>query len=79
MIDPKHIAQLTAIVGGDNIYSDKAHLLAYSYDATRERFEPDAVLFPRHEEDVSAVLRYCNEHGIVIVPRGAMTIPCSLQ
>lgn len=71
MIDPKHIAQLTAIVGGDNIYSDKAHLLAYSYDATRERFEPDAVLFPRHEEDVSAVLRYCNEHGIVIVARGA--------
>ena len=71
MIDPKHIEQLSAIVGSDNIYSDKAHLLAYSYDATRERFEPDAVLFPRHEEDVSAILRYCNEHGIVIVPRGA--------
>ena len=71
MIDPKHIEQLTAIVGSDNIYSDKAHLLAYSYDATRERFEPDAVLFPRHEEDVSATLKYCNEHGVVIVPRGA--------
>lgn len=71
MIDPKHISELTAIVGSENIYSDKAHLIAYSYDATRERFEPDAVLFPRHEQDVSDILRYCNEHGIVIVPRGA--------
>ena len=71
MIDPKHLETLAAIVGEENIYSDKAHLLAYSYDATRERFEPDAVLFPRHEEDVSAILKVCNEHGIVIVPRGA--------
>lgn len=71
MIDPGHIEALTSVVGQDNVYSDKAHLLAYSYDATRERFEPDAVLFPRHEEDVSAILRYCDTHGIVIVPRGA--------
>ena len=71
MIDPKHIGYFETLVGSDNIYSDKAHLLAYSYDATREHFEPDAVLFPRHEQDVSDILRYCNEHGIVIVPRGA--------
>ncbi len=34
-------------------------------------FEPDAVAFPRHEQDVSDILKYCNEHKIVIVPRGA--------
>jgi len=71
MIDKKHIEHFTSIVGDENIYSDKAHLIAYSYDATREHFEPDAVVFPRHEEDVSAILKYCNEHHIVIVPRGA--------
>jgi glycolate oxidase len=71
MIDPKHLEQFRAIVGEENLYSDKAHMLAYSYDATRERFEPDAVLFPRHEEDVSAIMKVCNDHGIVIVPRGA--------
>lgn len=71
MIEKKHLDALTAIVTQANIYSDKAHLIAYSYDATRERFEPDAVLFPRHEEDVSEILKYCNEHRIVIVPRGA--------
>ena len=71
MIDLKHIQKFTSIVGSENIYSDKAHLIAYSYDATREHFEPDAVIFPRDEADISEVLKYCNEHKIVIVPRGA--------
>jgi glycolate dehydrogenase FAD-linked subunit len=71
MIDSKHIEYFNKIVGKENIYSDKAHLIAYSYDATREHFEPDAVLFPRNENDISAILKYCNEHKIVIVPRGA--------
>ena len=71
MIDTKHIQHFTSIVGEENIYSDKAHLIAYSYDATREHFEPDAVIFPRNEDDISAILKYCNEHRIVIVPRGA--------
>ncbi len=71
MIDAKHLQTLEKIVGKENIYSDKAHMIAYSYDATRNHFEPDAVVFPRSEEDISEILRYCNEHGIVIVPRGA--------
>ena len=71
MIDPQHIDALRKIVGDENIYHDKAHMIAYSYDATKERYEPDAVVFPRHEEDVSAILRYCNDHKIPVVPRGA--------
>jgi glycolate oxidase len=71
MIDKKHIKALESIVGDENIYSDKAHLLAYSYDATRTRFEPDIVIFPRDEKDISDILKYCNEHKIVITPRGA--------
>ena len=71
MVDQKHLQEFILIVGQENVYSDKAHLIAYSYDATREHFEPDAVVFPRSEEDISAILKYCNEHKIVIVPRGA--------
>ena len=71
MIDLRHIEHFKNIVGSENIYSDKAHLLAYSYDATREHFEPDAVVFPRNEEDISEILKYCNMHKIIIVPRGA--------
>ena len=61
----------TKLLGSENVYTDKAHKRAYSYDATRTYYEPDAVLFPRHEEDVSSILNYCNEKRIVIVPRGA--------
>ena len=71
MIDKKHLKAFTDIVGKENIFDDKAHMLAYSYDATRTRYEPDAVIFPRHEQDVSEILKYCNEHLIVITPRGA--------
>ncbi len=73
MVDTKHLESFILIVGKENIYSDKAHLIAYSYDATREHFEPDAVVFPRDEEDISKILKYCNEHRIIIVPRGAGT------
>lgn len=71
MIDSKHIRTFQEIVGEENVYNDKAHLIAYSYDATRTRFEPDAVLFPRDEEDISRILVYCNHHRITITPRGA--------
>jgi glycolate oxidase len=71
MIEKKDLDSLEKIVGKENIYSDKAHLIAYSYDATRTRFEPDAVVFPRNEDDVSEILKYCNERKIAIVPRGA--------
>ena len=70
-MDSIHINKLTNIVGSENIYSDKAHMIAYSYDATRERYEPDAVIFPRDEEDISKILKYCNENQIIITPRGA--------
>ncbi len=71
MIDEKYLKDLKAIVGKENIYDDKAHMIAYSYDATRTRFEPDAVIFPRDEEDVSKILKYCNDNRIVITARGA--------
>ena len=70
-MDKKHIEFFKSIVGDENVYDDKAHLRAYSYDATKQRFEPEAVVFPRNEEDVSKVLKYCNENKILITPRGA--------
>ncbi len=71
MLEKKHFKAFQNIVGDDNIYDDKAHMIAYSYDATRTRYEPDAVIFPRDEKDVSQILRYCNEQHIVITARGA--------
>ncbi|HIP44188.1 MAG TPA: glycolate oxidase subunit GlcD [Sulfurospirillum arcachonense] len=66
-----HVEYFKKLVGSDNVYDDKAHLIAYAYDATRNRYEPDLVIFPRDEQDVSEILKYCNEHKIIITPRGA--------
>jgi glycolate oxidase len=66
-----YIKDLKTLVGDENVKSDKAHLIAYCYDATRDRFEPDCVVFPKDENDVRKVLKYCNDNKIVIVPRGA--------
>ncbi len=71
MVDKTHLDRFIQIVGEENVKSDKAHLIAYCYDATKTRFEPDAVIFPRNEQDISDILKYCNEHKIIIVPRGA--------
>ena len=71
MIDKKHIQALKNIVGEDDVKADKIHLRAYSYDATREHYYPDAVVFPENEEEVSQVLKYCNDNKIAVIPRGA--------
>jgi glycolate oxidase len=70
-VDKNIIKQLQDIVGEENIKTDKAHLIAYCYDATKERYEPDAVVFPRNEEDISNILKLCSEKNIIITPRGA--------
>jgi len=70
-VEKKHIDFFKKLLKDENVYSDKAHLIAYAYDATRNKYEPDLVLFPRDEQDISEILKYCNEHKIVITPRGA--------
>ncbi|AWI34218.1 glycolate oxidase subunit GlcD [Helicobacter apodemus] len=67
----EQIRDLRAIVGEEDCFDDKAHLSAYCYDATRERKYPECVVFPHNEEEVSKVVKYCNDYKIPIVPRGA--------
>ena len=71
MIQNEHLKKFINIVGEENVKSDKAHLIAYCYDATKSRFEPDAVVFPKNENEISEILKYCNNNKIIIVPRGA--------
>lgn len=67
----EQISDLRAIVGEEDCFDDKAHLSAYCYDATRERKYPECVVFPHNEEEVSKIVKYCNDYKIPIVPRGA--------
>lgn len=67
----KHKIFFQNLLGNDNAFFDEVHKRAYSYDATKKHYLPDGVLFPRNEEDVSQILRYCNEEKIIVIPRGS--------
>ncbi|MBR5545706.1 MAG: FAD-binding protein [Clostridia bacterium] len=55
------------VFSGEEISSDYDHdeMTIYGH------YMPEAVLHALTTEDVSAVLRYCNEHNIAVTPRGA--------
>jgi glycolate oxidase len=50
----------------------------YDHDEMPEygHFTPDALLLAKTADEISAVLRYCSEHNIAVVPRGAGTGLC---
>src|SRR3989304_10587346 len=65
------IKELTNIVGKENIQTSKEDLICYSYDATNQKFLPDAVLFPKNADEISLSLKLANKEGFPVVPRGA--------
>ncbi|MFN7251312.1 MAG: glycolate oxidase subunit GlcD [Anaerobacillus sp.] len=77
MISQDAKKKLQAIVGEENYLDSKQSLVAYSYDATPNyQALPDAVIKPRNTQDVSEIVKVCNEYKIPIVPRGNATNLC---
>ncbi len=71
--DPRRVrAALEAVCPG-RVRTDPADLLSYSYDATGERFWPDAVVFPETADEVAATVRAAAELGLPVIARGAGT------
>ncbi|WLR51826.1 glycolate oxidase subunit GlcD [Bacillus tianshenii] len=78
MLSPEVKNKLIDIVGAENVLDSNQSKLAYSYDATANfQSLPDAVVQPRNTEEVSGVLKVCNEHRVPIVPRGSGTNLCA--
>ena len=68
------VADLNRIVPGEGVISEPDELRVYESDGlTAYRQLPLIVVLPETVEQVSAVLAYCNEHKIKVVPRGAGT------
>jgi len=67
------IIQLRRLVGKENVLTDKAELVCYSYDATCYSRLPDAVIFPDNSGEVSKIMRLANKKRIPVTPRGAGT------
>ncbi|HUO39845.1 MAG TPA: FAD-binding oxidoreductase [Mycobacterium sp.] len=74
---------LAAIVGGDYFTdADRSRLLHAGGKSTLDLLRrgntgvqdaPDAVLLPGGEDEIAAILGYCSQHGIAVVPFGGGT------
>jgi glycolate oxidase len=68
------VAALHRLVPGESVISEELRLKPYETDGlTAYRQAPLAVVLPTTTEQVAAVMGYCHEHGIRVVPRGAGT------
>jgi alkyldihydroxyacetonephosphate synthase len=78
-----HREALAAIVGPDYFRGDDRDRLLHAggkstLDLLRRNTSgvqeaPDAVLLPGTDDEVAAILRYCSQHGIAVVPFGGGT------
>ena len=68
------VAALRAIVPGEGVIATEREMRPYESDGlTAYRQLPMVVVLPSTTAQVAQVLRYCHEHGIRVVPRGAGT------
>ena len=67
-------AALTRLLPRECVVTDEAGRRAFETDAlTAYRRVPLAVVLPRTTEETALAVRFCREHGVAIVPRGAGT------
>src|SRR3954453_22289293 len=70
----KILAGLTQLVAPEALVTSGDARRAFETDAlTAYRKMPLAVVLPSTTEEVSAVLKFCRQHGVKVVPRGAGT------
>jgi glycolate oxidase len=68
------VARLQQIVGGDAVLTAPSELFVYECDAyTVEKNRPDVVVFPTSTDQVSAIVKLCNELDVPFLPRGSGT------
>ncbi len=68
------IEGLRAILPGDELITNIDERRAYEADAlTAYRRIPMAVVLPTTTEQVSEILKFCHQHSVKVVPRGAGT------
>ncbi len=71
---PEIITALSRLVPGENVLSDEDELRVYECDGlSAYRQLPMLVVLPETTAQVSAIMKYCFDEGIKIVPRGAGT------
>ncbi len=73
-INAEILESFTRIAGSENVLTQTADLEKYSHDETEDlHYFPEVVVKPDSPEQISALLKLCNEHCIPVTPRGAGT------
>src|SRR5699024_10523681 len=67
----KYQGLINAIEG--EVYTSSLYKKLYATDASVYRALPEAVIFPKHEQDIQQVITFAKQHKIGIVPRAAGT------
>lgn len=67
----KALHEIASIAGSDNLLTAKEERICFSYDATNQKFLPDAVVFVTHPEQISEIMLCANRHRFPVIPRGA--------
>ncbi len=67
------INALSKEIQPEQLLAQPEALIAYSLDATRLNRQPKAVFFPYNTDQLSRVMKLCQEHKVAVVPRGSAT------
>lgn len=68
------IEQFRQITGAEYVLLDEESLNNYGHDETEHLlFPPEVVIRPRTTDEISAIMKICNQHKIPVTPRGAGT------
>jgi glycolate oxidase len=68
------LSVIKAIVGEDAVITQHADLQKYSHDETEDLcYYPEVVVKPKSPQEISDLMKICNQHLIPVTPRGAGT------
>ncbi|RLF47349.1 MAG: FAD-binding oxidoreductase [Thermoplasmata archaeon] len=70
------IDKLYEIVSKDRIFTSKADLYAYGFDASIHHAMPSIVVKPKSSEEVEEIVKLANEYSVPVIARGAGTALC---
>jgi glycolate oxidase len=74
VLTPAHLESFKKIVGEEFVLIDGESLEHYSHDETETlRYLPEVVIRPRTAQEISAIMKICNDYRIPVTPRGAGT------
>jgi glycolate oxidase len=67
---PEVLEKLKAIVGAENVLIEPEKVEPYGADAVKEKFPPEAVVFPESTREMTEILKLANEYLFPVTARG---------